>query len=90
VTAIDYLNTISKLWLASAGVDKQVSLWDTERHTCIATIDGHSSRVYALRFHPHLPLLLSGAWDSSVKLWNRDSNRWVYMGGGWLDCYYWS
>jgi len=75
VIDIDYLSTIDKLWLASVGADKQVKLWDTAKYDCVATFDGHTSRAYAIRFHPLLPLLISGGWDSSVKLWNRNSKK---------------
>uniref|UniRef100_A0A4W3HC37 THO complex subunit 3-like n=1 Tax=Callorhinchus milii TaxID=7868 RepID=A0A4W3HC37_CALMI len=35
-------------------------------------IDGHSRRIYALRFHPQeRHIFLSGGWDDSVKVWDK-------------------
>ena len=44
-------------------------------------MDGHMSRVYALKFHPSdTKILLSGGWDDTVQFWDtrqRHSIRYV-------------
>ena len=37
--------------------------------TCVATLAGHSSYVYSVAFHPTAPLLATGSWDKTAKLW---------------------
>ena len=37
--------------------------------TCVATLAGHSRWVTSLAFHPTAPLLATGSWDNTVRLW---------------------
>jgi WD40 repeat protein len=37
--------------------------------TCVATVEGHSSFIKSLAFHPTAPLLATGSWDKTVRLW---------------------
>jgi WD40 repeat protein len=36
---------------------------------CVATLEGHRKRVNSVAFHPTLPLLATGSYDRTVKLW---------------------
>jgi WD40 repeat protein len=36
----------------------------------VATLAGHSDPVTSVAFHPTAPLLATGSWDNTVKLWN--------------------
>ncbi len=40
-----------------------------ESPTCVATLQGHSSTIYYVAFHPSAPLLATGSTDKSAKLW---------------------
>ena len=37
--------------------------------TCVATLEEHINFVYSVAFHPTAPLLASGSYDKTVKLW---------------------
>jgi len=40
----------------------------------VMTLSGHESNVRAIQWNPELRnILLSGSWDSSIKIWNTDS-----------------
>jgi WD40 repeat protein len=43
--------------------------------TCVATLQGHSSSVSSVAFHPTAPLLATGGRDNTVKLWRLSSNN---------------
>ena len=43
--------------------------------TCVATLEGHSSFIKSLAFHPTAPLLATGSWDNTVKLWLLSSDN---------------
>jgi WD40 repeat protein len=65
--------------LASGSEDNTVKLWrlvttpDNSSATCVVTLDhtnkGHSYYVSSVAFHPKVPLLATGSYDNSVKLW---------------------
>ena len=37
--------------------------------TCVATLAGHSNGVFSVAFHPTAPLLATGSYDDTVRLW---------------------
>ena len=37
--------------------------------TCAATLAGHIDPVSSVAFHPTAPLLATGSWDNTVRLW---------------------
>jgi WD40 repeat protein len=65
---------------ASAGSDRSILLYDAPTNKLMSTMepsrdtsvmDGHMSRVYALKFHPSdTKILLSGGWDDTVQFWD--------------------
>eukprot|EP01063_Lacrimia_lanifica_P011425 TRINITY_DN18208_c0_g1_i1.p1 TRINITY_DN18208_c0_g1~~TRINITY_DN18208_c0_g1_i1.p1 ORF type:complete len:882 (+),score=384.82 TRINITY_DN18208_c0_g1_i1:88-2733(+) len=63
-------------YLASAGKDRTVRVWDLPKRRCLAILTGHSSDVTAVRFacpvesSSAAPVLLSASADLSVKVWN--------------------
>jgi len=67
-------------YLATGSMDHTVKLWRFNpswpykqipfgRSTLMATLTGHGSYVSSVVFHPTLPLLATGSWDNTVKLW---------------------
>ena len=55
------------------GCCKTAKLWrlssDNSSATCVATLEGHSSFVCSVAFHPTAPLLATGSYDYTAKLW---------------------
>jgi len=55
--------------LATAGVDRQVKLWDVRTEpSCIASRDLGQGRVFSMGFNPHKPTLLLAAGDAGKPL----------------------
>jgi WD40 repeat protein len=67
-------DTTVKLWRLVSTPDGLIS-----SATCVATLDesngGHSGSVYSVAFHPKAPLLATGSYDSTVKLWRLSSDN---------------
>lgn len=60
-------------FLASAGVDKRILLWDISSGHLVADLSGgHSDIIYTLAFNrgPEAIILASGSLDNRVVLWN--------------------
>ena len=65
--------------LATGSDDSTVRLWllssDNSSATCVATLEvkerdeRHSYGVDSVAFHPTAPLLATGSWDKTVRLW---------------------
>jgi WD40 repeat protein len=65
--------------LATGSMDNTVKVWrltsDNSSATCVATLDrenggeGHIGSVTSVAFHPKAPLLATGSFDRTVKLW---------------------
>ena len=60
--------------LASAGADGLVKLWSPVSGECVATLDNHTDRIWALAFNPATRALVSGGGDSVVTFW-KDTTR---------------
>lgn len=56
--------------IASGHADGSIRLWDCEKATCEATLNGHKSAVTALRYNHLTSLLASGGKDCDVILWD--------------------
>ncbi|CAI2367968.1 unnamed protein product [Moneuplotes crassus] len=69
-------------YLATAGKDHKVRLYDNESLSLLSTMErggskysGHSNRIFALKFHQiNSNLLLSGGWDNVVYGWDIRQN----------------
>jgi hypothetical protein len=48
---------------------KPVPVSFKESPTCVATLQGHSSYVHSVAFHPSATLMATGSDDKSTKLW---------------------
>lgn len=57
-------------FLASAGFDKCVKLWDAKTGRFITSFRGHVGAVYQVCFSPDSRLLVSSSRDSTVKVWD--------------------
>jgi len=57
-------------FVASAGKDHKIVIWDFQTSKQFKVLLGHDKTVTALSFHPDNELLISGSLDSTVKIWN--------------------
>lgn len=59
-------------YLASAGIDRAVCVWDSETGEFLHRYLGHTSVIHALSFSWDGHLLASGGEDKSIRLWRLD------------------
>jgi WD40 repeat protein len=57
-------------WLASAGDDQTVRVWDLSTRQIRHVLHGHRDSVYAVAFTPDSKRLASGGNDATIKLWD--------------------
>jgi WD40 repeat protein len=57
-------------WLASAGGDATIRLWDISTGKLLVTLEGHHAAVTSLAFSPDGNRLASGSLDASLRIWN--------------------
>ena len=57
-------------WLATACVNGNLYLWDTETGRQLVTFQNHQMEASKVLFNPRGDLLLSAAWDSTLRLWD--------------------
>jgi len=55
--------------LVSAAADGLVKVWDSRTEECIATLDGHEDKVWALTVSRDSKTIISGAADSVITFW---------------------
>ena len=56
-------------WMASAGYNAPIDIWDVETWQVVQTLEGHTDRVFGMAFAPDGSLLASGGYDNKVYLW---------------------
>jgi coatomer subunit beta' len=54
---------------------RRAQVWDYQTKACVQTLEGHTSNVSAVCFHPELPVIVSASEDGSVKLWHSTTYR---------------
>lgn len=73
------VNTVSvsgsAKYIASAGKDPLIRLWDAQNGSLLRTFKGHNDRVTSLSFAANDRLVVSSGWDGRVILWDRDSGQ---------------
>ncbi|MCD2344881.1 pentapeptide repeat-containing protein, partial [Ideonella azotifigens] len=62
-------------WLASAGGDRSVRLWDAASGEALRVLQGHESLVLSVAFSPDGRWLASAGCDRGVRLWDAASGE---------------
>jgi WD40 repeat protein len=60
---------------AAAERENRIAVYETAGGKPVLVLPGHTEEVFALAFHPRLPLLASGSKDGTVKLWDLETGR---------------
>ncbi|MFS7910143.1 putative transcription factor WD40-like family [Helianthus anomalus] len=64
-------------YLASAGFDRDIHLWDTRTRQHIQAFSGHKGPISCLTFRQGTSELFSGSYDRMVKIWNVEDRSYV-------------
>lgn len=57
-------------YLASAGEDQRLKLWDLASGTLYKELRGHTDNITSLTFSPDSSLIASASMDNSVRVWD--------------------
>ena len=57
-------------WIAWAGSDATVRVWDWRARREVAVFRGHGDRVTTVAFDPEGGQIASGSGDGTVRIWN--------------------
>ena len=75
VNFVDFYPGSDKPYLITSGDDRTIKVWDYLSKSCVQTMESHSNNVSFARFHPALPIIVSGSEDGQVKIWNSGTYR---------------
>ncbi|KAJ0615635.1 putative transcription factor WD40-like family [Helianthus annuus] len=64
-------------YLASAGFDRDIHLWDTRTRRHIQAFSGHKGPISCLTFRQGTSELFSGLYDRTIKIWNTEDRSYV-------------
>jgi len=72
VNCIDFSRDLERPHIVSGSDDGLVKIWDYQTRQCLFTFDqgGHTESVSCVAFHPEMPIIISGAEDDIVHMWN--------------------
>ncbi|CAD7927277.1 unnamed protein product [Amoebophrya sp. A120] len=62
-------------WIASAGFDRSIRLWDGRTGRFAHTMRGHVGKVFQISWSADSRLLLSGSSDSTMKVWDINKKK---------------
>jgi WD40 repeat protein len=65
----------STKFLASAGYDATIRLWDLSDYSSSRVLEGHPNVITSIDFSPSGSILASGSADGSVRLWDVNDGR---------------
>ncbi|KAM0753270.1 YVTN repeat-like/Quino protein amine dehydrogenase, partial [Meredithblackwellia eburnea MCA 4105] len=62
-------------WIASAGFDNSVKLWEGRTGKFVASLRGHVAAVYRVSWSSDSRMLVSASKDSTLKLWDLKTHK---------------
>jgi len=64
-------------WLAIAGGDRKIRIYETENYTLKHVLKGHQALVFDLSFAEDPNQLVSASWDGTIRTWNIAEETWT-------------
>ncbi|MFO0826468.1 MAG: WD40 repeat domain-containing protein, partial [Gemmataceae bacterium] len=64
-------------YLAGAGFDEAVYVWDAESQETIFVLGGHQEKIHAVAFNPDGSYIVSGGDDCTIRVWDVLSGRFL-------------
>ncbi|MDX1350579.1 MAG: WD40 repeat domain-containing protein, partial [Putridiphycobacter sp.] len=64
-------------WLAIAGGDRKIRVYDTETYQLKHTLIGHKALIFDLQFSDNSNELVSGGWDGLIFTWDIAKEQWT-------------
>lgn len=77
VISVDFLDKV----IVSGSADKTIKVWHVDTRTCY-TLRGHSDWVTCVKIHPKSRTLFSASDDSTVRMWDLETNKFIGTYGG--------
>eukprot|EP00039_Didymoeca_costata_P019380 m.337315 g.337315 ORF g.337315 m.337315 type:complete len:409 (+) comp18099_c0_seq1:207-1433(+) len=74
-TGVEKDDSLIGPFMASAGRDKTIVVWDVSSGSNLFTLRGHDNWIKGLVFHPGGKLLLSCADDKTIRIWDLETKR---------------
>ncbi|WP_158520991.1 protein kinase domain-containing protein [Fuerstiella marisgermanici] len=68
--ANDALFTLDGRWLIAAGDDTLIRIWDRQKESLVATLDGHGRAVERLALSSNSAFLATASSDGTLRLWD--------------------
>lgn len=62
-------------YIATAGVDKRIIIWDSSSGKEIKILNGHTQSVYSVSYSPDGKFLASGSTDGTIRIWNIETGE---------------
>ncbi|HEY9825275.1 MAG TPA: NB-ARC domain-containing protein, partial [Stenomitos sp.] len=57
-------------YIASAGADRMIRIWDSQTGDCLRVLAGHTDWIYAIAAHPSGQYIASASHDGTVRHWD--------------------
>ncbi|MFD1551908.1 hypothetical protein DNU06_01585 [Putridiphycobacter roseus] len=64
-------------WLAIAGGDRIIRVYDADSYQLMHTLKGHQSLVFDLSFAADPNVLVSASWDGTIRTWDIENEKWT-------------
>ena len=71
------------LWMAAAGTDYDLQIWDLQKSEIVAHLKGHVEPITAVAFSANGKLLATGDERGRGRIWNLNGDKW--QPGPWLE-----